>query len=279
MAKLKIPLLTLGQSLKVEQATQIGTRDLTGACGGCCIQLVGTHSGRNSVELGRKRTTEATADFLLPQGYQFVPQTFSQQPVILSIATGFPSAGAAGVVSGSGRVDFRLKMDALSSQESAEFVGAGCHGPGSGCPFSIIGQQPGVVEADHAGAGTGRYHHEIISLQHCNLVPGHLSRLPLQSVVIARLAAASLGFRHIDLKSRLFQHLHTSKPDAWSQAVNKAGHEKGNAGAGHGQNRLGEAYGFHVSKIPSAMALILLRVAPYTRHIVCNNRTTRYIGA
>jgi hypothetical protein len=94
----------------------------------------------------------------------------------------------------------------------------------------FIGEELGIVDADHAAAGT-RGDDDIIE----RLEGGdHLARdrlgIGLVARIIGGLTATGLRERHLDAAARLFQELHRGKAHGGPVEIDEAGDEKPHAG-------------------------------------------------
>jgi len=98
-------------------------------------------------------------------------------------------------------------------------------------PRGIPLQQFGVVQLDHAAAGTRRHHHIIERLEGGDQLLGECRCVLWVAGIVGRLAAAALG-RDFHIASRLLQKLGGGESDLRTEHVGKAGDDEADSRTG-----------------------------------------------
>ena len=104
----------------------------------------------------------------------------------------------------------------------------------------------GIVLDDHAPAGARGGHHVIEAAEGGDHVAGEGGGGVTVARIEGRLAAAGLGFRHLDAAACIFQQLDRRKADRRAEQVHQAGDEQGDAWrrVRHGTSRHSRGCGF-----------------------------------
>ena len=90
----------------------------------------------------------------------------------------------------------------------------------------LVGEQLGIMLADHAGAGAGRRDDIVEAVEGRDDLPR--DRLGIRPVagIIGGLAAAGLRARHLDRAAGVFEQLHRGKAHGRAEEVDEAGDEQ-----------------------------------------------------
>ncbi len=126
-------------------------------------------------------------------------------------------------------------------------MGLGGQRLGARGQFRIVGQERGVVLADHRRAGARRHDQIVVWLEGCDHLGGEGPGIVLVAGIVGRLAATALGARHLDRAARRLQQLDRGEADAGPEHIDQTGHEQPNAGRGFGHG--GWAF-LNLSRIP-----------------------------
>ena len=99
-------------------------------------------------------------------------------------------------------------------------------------PVGAGGEQPGIVLAQHPGAGPGRRDDVVEGFERLDGAFRDGPRIAGIAAVVGRLSAARLGGGHADGATRVLEQLHRREPDGGTEEIDETGDEQADPRAG-----------------------------------------------